>query len=72
MTGVLPTWTGLEPLPTAHTLLLEASAGTGKTWQIAHLVTRLVAESNLPIERILSLRSRTTPQRNCAIACGCG
>jgi exodeoxyribonuclease V beta subunit len=53
MTGVLPTWTGTEPLPSAHTLLLEASAGTGKTWQIAHLVTRLVAEANLTIERIL-------------------
>ena len=53
MSLTLPTWTGQERLPDARTLLLEASAGTGKTWQIAHLVTRLVAESALPIERIL-------------------
>ncbi len=53
MSTTLPTWTGREPLPDTQTLLLEASAGTGKTWQIAHLVTRLVAEKAMPIERIL-------------------
>ncbi len=53
MSAAPPTWTGHEPLPDAQTLLLEASAGTGKTWQIAHLVTRLVAEKGLPVERIL-------------------
>ncbi len=53
MSTTPPTWTGQEPLPDNKTLLLEASAGTGKTWQIAHLVTRLVAEKNTPIERLL-------------------
>ncbi len=53
MSHTPPTWTGQEALPDTQTLLLEASAGTGKTWQIAHLVARLVAEKNLPIERIL-------------------
>ncbi len=46
-------WTGIEPLPTGRVTLLEASAGTGKTWQIEGLVTRLVAEYGLAIERIL-------------------
>ena len=46
-------WTGEEALPVGEVRLLEASAGTGKTWQIAHLVTRLVAEEAVPIERIL-------------------
>ncbi len=46
-------WSGLDPLPQGRTLLLEASAGTGKTWQIASLVTRLVAEEGVLIERIL-------------------
>lgn len=33
--------------------LLEASAGTGKTFSIKHLVLRLVVEEKMPIERIL-------------------
>ncbi|MFM8606191.1 MAG: UvrD-helicase domain-containing protein, partial [Cyanobium sp.] len=33
--------------------LLEASAGTGKTFALAHLVLRLVAEAGLPLARIL-------------------
>lgn len=33
--------------------LIEASAGTGKTYTIAMLVLRLVVESDLPIEKIL-------------------
>lgn len=38
-----------------QTLLLEASAGTGKTFSIEHLVVRLLIESNSPllIDRIL-------------------
>ncbi|HXY27777.1 MAG TPA: UvrD-helicase domain-containing protein, partial [Acidimicrobiales bacterium] len=39
-------------LPTGMTLL-EASAGTGKTFTIAALTTRYVAEGVLPIERLL-------------------
>ncbi|RYJ01526.1 MAG: exodeoxyribonuclease V, partial [Actinomycetales bacterium] len=41
-----------DPLPTG-TLLLEASAGTGKTWAIAALVTRFVAEDRARLEDLL-------------------
>jgi len=41
--------TALEP----GVNLIEASAGTGKTFSIAMLVLRFVAEKNLPIEKIL-------------------
>lgn len=52
------TWNPTTPLATMGTWLLEASAGTGKTWQLASLVTRLVIEPDatgetVPIERIL-------------------
>jgi exodeoxyribonuclease V beta subunit len=40
------------PLPTGTTLL-EASAGTGKTWTIAALVTRFVAEGEARLEEML-------------------
>ena len=39
-------------LPTGMTLL-QASAGTGKTFTIAALTTRYVAEGILPIDRLL-------------------
>ncbi|AXH96443.1 UvrD-helicase domain-containing protein [Ornithinimicrobium avium] len=39
-------------LPTG-TVLLEASAGTGKTWTIAALVTRFVAEGVTPLREML-------------------
>lgn len=35
------------------TTLLEASAGTGKTWTIGALVTRYVAEAGVPLEQLL-------------------
>ena len=35
------------------TTLLEASAGTGKTWAIAALVARYVIEEGVPLERLL-------------------
>ncbi len=42
------------PLPEpGQPLLLEASAGTGKTWQVADLVLRLVAEEGVPLSAIL-------------------
>ena len=41
-----------EPLPTG-TVLLEASAGTGKTWTIGALVTRYVAEGHARLEQML-------------------
>ena len=40
------------PLPRGMTLL-QASAGTGKTFTIAALTTRYVAEAGLPIDRLL-------------------
>jgi exodeoxyribonuclease V beta subunit len=40
------------PLPTG-TVLLEASAGTGKTWTIGALVTRYVAEGVATLEQML-------------------
>ncbi len=39
-------------LPTGR-LALEASAGTGKTWTIAALVLRWVAEAGLPLDQLL-------------------
>ena len=48
-------WKVSEPLPEGAAWLLEASAGTGKTYQIAGLVLRLVAEYGLRIERILAI-----------------
>ena len=43
-----------DPLPRpGSTTLLEASAGTGKTWAIAALVARYVIEDGLPLERLL-------------------
>ena len=41
-----------DPLPTG-TVLLEASAGTGKTWTIGALVTRYVAEGGARLEQML-------------------
>ena len=40
------------PLPTGTTLL-EASAGTGKTWTIGALVTRFVAEGQATLDQML-------------------
>ena len=48
-------WKASETLPEGAAWLLEASAGTGKTYQIEGLVLRLVAECGLPIERILTI-----------------
>ena len=39
--------------PLAGVTVVEASAGTGKTWAIAALFVRLVLEKKLPVERIL-------------------
>ncbi len=41
-----------SPLPLGTTLI-EASAGTGKTYTIAGLVLRLIIEENLAIDQIL-------------------
>ena len=39
--------------PLAGTQLIEASAGTGKTWNICGLVLRLLLEQRLPVQGIL-------------------
>ena len=51
-----------DPLPTG-TVLLEASAGTGKTWTIGALVTRYVAEGRRPAraDARRDVRSRRQP-----------
>lgn len=41
-----------DPLPTG-TLMLEASAGTGKTWTIGALVTRFIAEGAATLDELL-------------------
>ena len=43
------------PLPGPGVTILEASAGTGKTFTIAALVTRLVAEGVVPLAEILAV-----------------
>jgi exodeoxyribonuclease V beta subunit len=48
-------WDVFEPLPEGAAWLLEASAGTGKTFQLASLFLRLVGEYALPIDRILAM-----------------
>ena len=46
------TFDHLAPLP-RQPLLLEASAGTGKTWTIASLTARYIAEDGVGIEHVL-------------------
>jgi 8-oxo-dGTP pyrophosphatase MutT (NUDIX family) len=49
-------WKIEGPLPQkGDTWVLEASAGTGKTYQIASLVLRLVAEAGVKIEKVLAI-----------------
>ena len=42
-------------IPIAGTNLIEASAGTGKTYGIAALFTRLVVLEQMPVESILTV-----------------
>jgi exodeoxyribonuclease V beta subunit len=50
--STLPTFELTGPLPTG-TAVLEASAGTGKTYAIAALATRYVAEAGVPLSELL-------------------
>ena len=52
MTGGLPAFDIQGPLPKGTTLI-EASAGTGKTWTLAALATRYVADEGLPLDQLL-------------------
>ncbi len=47
-----PPFDPAEPLPDGR-LVIEASAGTGKTFTIAAIVTRLVAAAGIPLDQIL-------------------
>ena len=51
MTAVSP-FDPQEPLSTGRTVI-EASAGTGKTFTISALVTRLIADEGVPLDEIL-------------------
>ena len=53
----------------ARPTLLEASAGTGKTFTTAALTARYVAEECLLIERLSSPRSLEWPPESCASEC---
>lgn len=48
-------WDVLEELPEGSAWLLEASAGTGKTYQLASLFLRLVGEYGVAVDRILAM-----------------
>ena len=52
MSASIPTYDPTGPLLRGRTLI-EASAGTGKTYQITNLVLRLVAEEGLRVENLL-------------------
>ncbi len=49
----LPTQGAQDGRATRRVHVVEASAGTGKTWSIASLVTRLVAETDTPVDALL-------------------
>ncbi|MFU8818574.1 MAG: exodeoxyribonuclease V subunit beta [Desulfurivibrio sp.] len=53
LTGTLPFDPGT--LPAAPVQLIEASAGTGKTYSITSLYLRFILEQELPVEKILVL-----------------
>lgn len=54
MTGTRPRLFSIdEALPAGGTTLVEASAGTGKTYALTALTVRYVAERDVPISRIL-------------------
>ncbi len=55
------------PLPGVETVVLEASAGTGKTWTIASLAVRYVAELDVRLPELLLVtfgRAATTELRD--------
>ncbi len=54
-TNAARAWNPSTPLDEARAWLLEASAGTGKTYQLSTLYVRLVAECKLDVRRILAI-----------------
>lgn len=57
----------LGPLPTGTTLL-EASAGTGKTYTIAALATRYIAQGTATIDQMLMITFDAARPGNCGSA----
>jgi exodeoxyribonuclease V beta subunit len=53
MTTTLEVFDITGPLPEVGTTVLEASAGTGKTYAVAALATRFVAEAVAPLDQLL-------------------
>lgn len=45
-------------------LLIEASAGTGKTFTIEHTVLRLIKEEKIPLQKILLLTFTEASQKD--------
>ena len=53
MSGQTPNVFDVKRAPLKQVTLVEASAGTGKTFSIKHLVLRLIVEENIPVDKIL-------------------
>lgn len=53
MRGLTPNVFDVKRAPLKQVTLVEASAGTGKTFSIKHLVLRLIVEENIPVDKIL-------------------
>ena len=53
MTTTVPAAFDAVTTPLEGQLVIEASAGTGKTWSLTRIVMRLVVEKGMPIGRIL-------------------
>ena len=63
----VPVFDACGPLPAVETVVLEASAGTGKTWTIASLAVRYVAELDVRLPELLLVtfgRAATTELRD--------
>ncbi|MBT0995579.1 UvrD-helicase domain-containing protein [Cellulomonas sp. DKR-3] len=66
-TGAVPVFDIRGPLPGVETVVLEASAGTGKTWTIASLAVRFVAEQDVRLPELMLVtfgRAATTELRD--------
>lgn len=63
----VPVFDVCGPLPGVETVVLEASAGTGKTWTIASLAVRFVAEEGVGLPELMLVtfgRAATTELRD--------
>ncbi len=53
MTAAIPPILDWRKMPLHGRVLIEASAGTGKTWNIGVIYLRLLLERDLPVQKIL-------------------